>query len=243
MSWEVSDMDCSQFEEFVHDLDRPGTEGFAVRETALAHAESCSRCGQLLTQAESLDLALRTLGAEHTDRQAPPRVETRLVEEFLRHKAEVSRRGVRWQIAALATAAAMLLALGFSLRRYLAPAPSPTVAPPNASLSSGGSANVAGPSAVDSSQNSADQQTTVAENQTPDPESETAFVPLPYADGSVSSDGGAIVRVVLSRQALASLGVPVTDMGATDRIPADIVVSEDGAPQAIRLVSQAQLDD
>ena len=236
-------MDCSQFGEFVHDLDRPGAEGFALREGALAHAKSCSRCGQLLTQVESLDFALRTLGTEHTEQQAPPRLETQLRGEFLRHKAAASRSGVRWQVAALGTAAAMLLALGVSLRRYLAPAPSPAAAPRNASLSSGGSASSAGPSVVDSSQSSADQQTTAAENQTPEAESATAFVPLPYADGSVSSDGGAIVRVVLSRQALASLGVPVTDMGATDRIPADIVVSEDGAPQAIRLVSQAQLDD
>jgi hypothetical protein len=28
----------------------------------------------------------------------------------------------------------------------------------------------------------------------------------------------------------------------TDRIPADIMLSEDGAPQAIRLVSSANLD-
>jgi hypothetical protein len=32
--------------------------------------------------------------------------------------------------------------------------------------------------------------------------------------------------------------LPVTDIGASDRIPADIVVSEDGAPQAIRLVAR-----
>ena len=38
------------------------------------------------------------------------------------------------------------------------------------------------------------------------------------------------------------LGLPVTDVGSMDRIPADIVLSEDGVPQAIRLVSQATID-
>jgi hypothetical protein len=31
-------------------------------------------------------------------------------------------------------------------------------------------------------------------------------------------------------------------VGATDRIPADIMLSEDGAPQAIRLIASASLD-
>src|SRR5208282_2608356 len=89
---------------------------------------------------------------------------------------------------------------------------------------------------------SSGQEEAVAENQLDDSEDATAFVALPYADDSAARDGGAIIRVVLSRPALASLGMPVTDLGATDRIPADIVVSEDGAPQAIRLVSQSSLD-
>jgi hypothetical protein len=48
--------------------------------------------------------------------------------------------------------------------------------------------------------------------------------------------------VILSRPALASLGLPVSDIGTGDRIPADIVMSEDGAPQAIRLVAQSDMD-
>ncbi|MFZ3201561.1 MAG: hypothetical protein WA175_10475, partial [Candidatus Acidiferrales bacterium] len=75
-----------------------------------------------------------------------------------------------------------------------------------------------------------------------DSEYATAFVSLPYADDSAMADGGTVVRVVLSRSALASLGVPVADAGNTNPIPADIVVSEDGTPQAIRLVSQASVN-
>ena len=82
----------------------------------------------------------------------------------------------------------------------------------------------------------------VAENQSNDTENATAFVSLPYATDPETLEGGAVVRVLLSRSALASLGLPVANMEATEQIPADIVLSEDGAPQAIRLVSQAQVD-
>jgi hypothetical protein len=82
----------------------------------------------------------------------------------------------------------------------------------------------------------------VAENRLPDSPDETAFVSLPYAADPATLENGAVVRVVLSRSALASLGLPVADVGVTEQVPADIVLSEDGAPQAIRLVAQADLD-
>lgn len=235
-------MNCFQFEELFHDLDRPGTEGFELRETALAHAESCSRCGQLLTRAESLDLAFRALSARKGGEQAPPRLEKLLRDEFRRGRAASSRRRVRWQIAALGTAAAMLLALGLSLHHRGAQSADSSGGQRNTStLTVGNGASVTNADSFRA--DSSSQEDTVAESQTADSESATAFVPLPYADDSMSTEGVAVVRVVLSRPALASLGLPVTDMGATDRIPADIIVSEDGAPQAIRLLSQSSLDD
>jgi len=62
---------------------------------------------------------------------------------------------------------------------------------------------------------------------------------LPYADDSIALDGGAIVRVELPRATLASFGLPVAEFGDAQRILADLVVSADGTPQAIRLVSQS----
>jgi len=234
-------MDCSQFEELFHDLDRPGTVGFAERESVLEHAELCSRCAQLLTQAESLDLALSALSAQETDERAPARVENLLREEFRKAHAGSARRRVRWQIAALATAAAMLLALGLSLRHYervTAGNGSASHRTPSLPPSIGSRAPEANSSDVDS----VATEVAAADSQSSDSDSASAFIPLPFADDSMSTDGGAIVRVVLSRPELASLGLPVTDMSDTDRIPADIIVSEDGAPQAIRLVSQSALD-
>ena len=82
-------MDCSQFQKIVHDLERPGTEGFALRESALAHAESCSHCAPLMTDAESLDAALARLAASKADSQASPRVGTALIEEFRRQSRSI----------------------------------------------------------------------------------------------------------------------------------------------------------
>jgi hypothetical protein len=65
----------------------------------------------------------------------------------------------------------------------------------------------------------------------------TEFVPVPYADDPAALEGGAIVRVTLPRSALPSFGLPITESDGTDTVFADLVVSEDGTPQAIRLVS------
>ena len=221
-------MNCSQFIEIVHDLDRPGTEGFAARDAALLHAESCDRCTQLLTQSESLDYALERLARQEARQQVSPRIESLLLEEFRRRNVG-SRPGWHWQIAAFGTAAALLLALGLA-QHYRA-----TRHTPATTVEKG----IASEDAEDLAESGSVMSASEDES---DFESSTAFVSLPYADDSMAGEGGAIVRVVLSRPALASLGLPVADIGATDRIPADIMVSEDGAPQAIRLIGQSDLE-
>jgi len=235
---EVNFMDCAQFEELVHDLERPGTEGFALRDSALEHAESCSHCARLMTDTEAIDAALREVARSEANKQAPARVGTALMAEFRRQKKASSHRRVQRQIAALAVAAVVLLVLGISLHRWTSP--NPNVAP-DANVAG----NVSSPPAISplaAPANSQQQEQELAD-QASDSEYATAFVPLPYADDPTAVDGGTVVRVFLSRPALASLGVPVTDPGSTDRIPADLLLSEDGAPQAIRLVSQTRTDD
>ena len=231
-------MNCSEFREILHDLDRPGTEGFGARDAAFLHAESCDRCTQLLTQSESLDFALRTLAGREARQQASLRVKQLLVEEFRRRNAVASRRRGHWPMVALGTAAALLLVLGLAVHDRMARrVPGTAVANGAGSKGEENRANVGlSESSLTASEDGAEPK------QAGDFESETAFVSLPYADDSMAGEGGAIIRVVLSRPALASLGLPVADVGATDRIPADIIVSEDGAPQAIRLVRQSALE-
>jgi len=75
-----------------------------------------------------------------------------------------------------------------------------------------------------------------------DSEVAASFIPLPYADDPQGLEGGAVVRVELSGPALASLGMPVTLAGSSESVPADLLVSNDGTPQAIRLVSQENVN-
>jgi hypothetical protein len=233
-------MDCAQFQQVLHDLDRPGTEGATLCERALAHAEFCSDCAALLTEVESLDFALRQAAEESAELQAPLRLETLLLQEFRQEKSATASRGVRWQLAAFAVAAAVLLALGLSLHRQ-------HLVTPGAASSAQGSTQAA--QAPDNSaatttattapdnnaQASASAVQTAASDDT---EYATAYMPLPYAYDPSELEGGAVVRVVLPRAALVSYGLPVEGMGVADNVTADMVVSQDGTPQAIRLVAQ-----
>jgi hypothetical protein len=222
-------IDCPQFEEALPDLDRPGTQGSMLREVALAHAESCDRCARLLTESESLDFSLRSLAAHDATRTAPPRVEAALLQEFRSGKGIASRRRLQWQLSLLGAAALLAMALGISLHRGMIRFPG-----------TAGNAGAIG-------QPSASSEAALNDIAVSDPSGEiddaTAFTPLPYADDPTALEGGAVVRVVLSPAALASLGFPVTDVSDTSDIPADLVVSDDGTPQAIRLVLPESLND
>jgi hypothetical protein len=228
-SEDMTHVDCTKFEEILHDLDRPGSRAIAFRENALAHAESCSHCARLLTESESLDFALQDL-AMHSVSHAPPRIEAVLVQAFRKQNAQVLRRRIQWRLIALASAALVLLSLGLSLHQASVPGAASGPTEPDARSSSQGLDRFA--SQAQTGHLAGD------EKQTSDSEYASTFVSLPYADDPATLEGGAVVRVVLSGSALASLGMPVPDLELTDQIPADILLSEDGAPQAVRLVSQ-----
>lgn len=232
-------MDCSQFEDFVHELDRPGTQGAELREKALAHAETCGRCAVLLTESESLDFALGRVADETGRNAAPPRVEAALLQEFRVAKVANARRRVRRQIASIGVAAALFLALGLSLRHRLAP---PAADPGSTAVEKASAAAASGLVAqshqASQLQPDASSKTGSAANSAQDAEFAEDFTPLPYADDPSMQEGGAVVRVILSRSALESFGVPVSDVGSSERVPADLIVSADGTPEAIRLVSQ-----
>ena len=225
MSGDKIRVDCARFGEILHDIDRPGALDPGLVESALAHAESCSDCARLLTEAESLDLGLRTLVAQEANLQASPRVEKALLREFRDQKAAVARRRFQWQVAVLGAAAATILAIGLVLHQRLAPKGGNNVAQQSPQV-----APIVAP------RNTQIQQ--AAQSQASNSEYAADFVSLPYADDPSTLDDGAVVRVNLSRSALAALGMPVADTGDAETIPADLVLGEDGTPEAIRLVSQ-----
>jgi hypothetical protein len=236
MSEERNRMDCTEFKEIYHDLDRPGTLGPELRDRALAHAEFCSDCAALLTEAEGLDFALRSL-AEHSEgRQAPPRVETALLEEFRREKVRASGRKLQWQISLLGAAAGIALVVGMALHHRIVRAP--IAAQPVATTDADATHAASGPAEQASPEAGAPEGPGLSASESSEEEYAGNFVPLPYADDPAALEGGAIVRVTLPRSALVSFGLPITGGGDADTVSADLVVAEDGTPQAIRLVPQ-----
>ena len=219
-------MNCAQFAEILHDLDRPGTAGLSRREEALAHAESCPGCAQLLSESESLDYGLHALALRDGECEASPELELALVREFRRSRSGVKRRVAEWQIAVIGVAALALLALGVMRARIGAQTNQPTVA------------NGVSPTSGEQYALETDAQL----NELAGSEEGTSFVALPSADDTALVDGGAVVRVVMPRSALASLGLPVSGAAGPDQISAEVVVSPDGTPQAIRLISQVDSD-
>jgi hypothetical protein len=62
------------------------------------------------------------------------------------------------------------------------------------------------------------------------------FVPLTAADGAAPLDSGQMVRVRVTRAALAALGLPVNASRAGETVKADVLLGHDGTARAIRLL-------
>ena len=243
-------MDCERFGEFVHELDRPGTEGAELREAALMHAESCGRCAALLTETESLDFALSRIATEASKATAPSRMEALLVEKFSQERGRPRRWPMRTVAAVIGVAAALLLSLGLAWHQYVVlhrgddsglqagskfakPAPQ-NAETPEAPVSESRTLLPSGAASASAGFDSDDVD---------DAEFAQGFSLLPYADDPSLLEGASVVRVILSRSALASLGAPVSTGDSAEQIPADLVVSADGTPEAIRLVAQNVSND
>jgi len=237
-------MDCARFEEIVHDLDRLDACAPDLRERALTHAESCGHCAELMTQSESLDFALRALAAQHFESHAPARLETALIQDFRRRKETAARRATHRYTALLAAAAALLLLLSGSVyERWRAAhrATAPVVS--NQLQAPAFTGTAAKGIAAQTSQGTLNARQSAASNEyANNSEDAAAFVTLPYADDPAVAENGAVIRVVLTPSALASLGLPVTGIDSGESVPADLLVSEDGTPQAVRFVSQASMN-
>jgi hypothetical protein len=239
-------MKCSEFEEIVHELDRPGTRGYALREEALIHAESCGLCGVLLTETESLDFGLARVASEASRSVASSRVEVAVLQEFRRAKETSDRRRMQWRMAAIGVAAALFLVLEISLQRFYAPprglgaASQPSVAKRAADANQPISESPRNVVQDNVKRKSAATHVSPAPQASESDETEVAqnFTPLPYADDPSMMEGGSVIRVILSRSAFASLGMPLSSIENREQIPADLVVSADGTPEAIRLVAR-----
>jgi hypothetical protein len=220
-------MNCEQFRDLLPDLARDVTAGGrdelldagAVKE-ALEHADACRACDELLEEAESVTSALRAMATADSERQAPARVEKNLLRvlEVRRSLAMHSSYQRRFMLAGAAGAAALAL-LGISL---VWRAGTPTVVPMAPAFSS----SAAPADQSDWLSGFGDEEKTT-----------NSFVPLSQTFDPASVDDDTVVRVVLSRAALDKFGLHM-ESGGADRVVADLIVTNDGTPQAIRVVGQ-----
>jgi hypothetical protein len=198
----------------------------------------------LLTECESLDFALTRIANDAGRSAASSRVETALFQEFQRTKGKSARRRMQWRMAVIGVAAALFLVLGLSLQRFYAPSRDPRAGSqpnlPKSAAERSASAAPAQKTVQDSTQSKSKTPQIAAQASDELDEAEVAqnFTPLPYADDPSMIEGGSVVRVILTRSALASFGMPLTGVENAEQIPADLVVSADGTPEAIRLVAQ-----
>lgn len=218
-------MNCEEFAMAGLDL-RAGDDGPAQR-AALEHLRECPRCAALHENWQALRADLQAVGAESRDESAPARVEMRLRQEFRSiHKTEKSRRTV--MIAGWALAAAALVAAAISwidwrqdASRNVTGRNVPAVAKPakDNAASDGATVRAGGPELG---------EIVTASNDA------SAFAVLPGAMPGWSGDD-AVVRVQMQRSALSSLGLTVNEERASDWIQVDLLVGDDGQPQAVRL--------
>jgi hypothetical protein len=229
-SGEEKMMNCEEFHKLAEALARDEGLDAATMQGALGHADSCESCDTLLEEAEALSSDLRALAVRHASDTAPIRVEKALLLAFRKRQdpATSASQLRRWSAGIAGVAAAIILVTVLASRAKLLSYPSGGTTTKQLALPDGSPGLRAGePSAPQQA-----QQTVSVDNE----ESADSFVPLSGTYDLASLNEDAIVRVVLSGEDLESLGLPVGDSG-DEQVVADLIVANDGTPQAIRVVS------
>jgi hypothetical protein len=219
-------MNCEQVEAIVLDLDRDGATDSLERAAALAHLSHCSRCAALQESWEAAREELRLLGEETLEARAPARVEMRLRQEFrTRHRTMVMRRGAvaaAWALAAAAVLVGAVSSWNWELARHREAAKQKVAAQNAMTASEAAGLNQA-------SGNSSDGLSTADDS--------GDFTPLPGTTMDETEEA-AILHVRMQRSSLGALGLPVNEERAGEWIQVDLLVGNDGLPQAVRLAQE-----
>jgi hypothetical protein len=216
-------MTCEEFATAGLDLGSAEANGL-LQKAAREHLRECAHCAALQENWLSLREDLRGLGAETASAEAPARVEMRLRQEFLTKHKTVRHRAAMilgWSLAAAATLLFAVTGSNWYRHRGVAVAKiqSNAAITGNASQSSA----AAGP---------ASSAVLVASNDSGD------FTLLPDSMPPALEDA-TVVRVQMQRAALGALGLTVNEEHAGDWIQVDLLVGDDGLPQAVRLPQSA----
>ena len=211
-------MNCIEFEEMGLDAERDASLNDAQRAAAVAHAASCPHCAALRDSWEATRLELRSLAQATAALDAPARVEMRLRQQFrTQYNTPKARRTA--VIAAWALAAAAVLVGAVSRVKWHGNHENIIAMKPHTPGLSPGPSD---PNAT------GDGQTLVADNELGD---FTLFPGVLPAE----TDGSAILSVRMLRGTLGALGLPVNEDRANEWIQVDLLVGNDGLPQAVRL--------
>ena len=234
-------MKCEEFEIIGLDAERDASLSEVQRVAAREHASTCSRCVALQDSWQAAGAELRAFAEDTALAQAPARVEMRLRQEFRTQHVTLKARRTA-VVAAWALAAAAVLAGAVSWRNWRhgqhGEAANRAIPVPAASKLAesdfAARANRRDPAAVPSGTRQralaepGHPETLVADNEM----SGFTFLPGAFA---TDTEEAAILRVRLQRGALGALGLPVNEERAAEWIQVDLLVGEDGLPQAVRL--------
>ena len=228
-------MKCEEFEAIGLDAERDSSLSEGQRAAAREHAATCSHCAALQDSWEAAGAELRAFAEDTAMAQAPARVEMRLRQEFrTQHVTLKVHRAAVIAAWGLAAAAVLVGAIGWinwrkgghdEAANHLKSSPSSTNSP---AANANSATNQDAPAAQS---DSADSDTLTADNDLSD------FTLLPGALPADTADA-AILRVQMQRGSLGALGLPVNEELAGEWIQVDLLVGNDGLPEAVRLPQQ-----
>ena len=191
------------------------------------HVLDCPECAAFERNWQELRDELHEIGLRDQDMQAPSRVEMRLRQEFrTKHKTMKARRSAMATAWALAAAAVLIVTIGWvNWNREKNGSLADRTQPADQTVSSRSSTRVpvAGPEFG---------EVLLASNTSED------FTLLPASTPGLLGDA-TVVHVQMQRGALGALGLTVNEEHAGDWIDVDLLVGDDGQPQAVRLPQSA----
>jgi len=217
-------MTCEEFELAGLDL---GTlrKDDPVQIAAREHLRVCPHCAALHENWQRLQADLHALGGETREAGAPARVEMRLRQEYrTQHKTVKAQRVAVFAGWSLAAAAVIVAAVSWvNWQRENGHGIVQRAAVDMQKAAPGGNnANGTKPAGPELG------ETLVASNDTGE------FTLLPGSLPGTLEDA-TVVRVQMQRGALDALGLTVNEERASDLIQVDLLVGDDGQPQALRL--------
>lgn len=261
-------MNCHRIEGVISDLARDQMVEASVRDEALEHCKVCASCRRTQADQRALTSALRGLADTWQSIDAPETILDGLT-STLRRQATMpglSRRLGRWQYAASAVAAVLLIfSVIATARWYLkpvittksepevvranvnaedtsAPPVVPIIRPENVKKTSSSEAVASKrrgsrfPAAGPEKRDVPQILSTATVVNYGGNEIATEFLPLGYGNALSLQDGGQIVRVEVPRSTLVSFGLPVNMDRVGQRVKADLLLGVDGSARAIRFV-------